>query len=95
MRFEWDDEKARANLAKHGVRFTIAELVFYDPLRVTSLDNGDDDKARWQSIGALPTGLTLFVVHTERMDSDGIPTYRIISARRATRAERRRLEEGT
>ena len=95
MRFVWDEDKARSNLAKHGVPFTIAELIFYDPLRVTMMDTGDHHEVRWQSIGTLPTGLTLFVVHTERSDRDGTPIYRIISARRATRAERRRLEEGT
>ncbi|MGN6484878.1 MAG: BrnT family toxin [Thermomicrobiales bacterium] len=94
MRFEWDPEKARANEIKHGIRFTIAELIFYDPLRITSPDDGGNDEDRWQSIGSLPTGLTLFVVHTERTDPDGTPRYRIISARRATRSERRRLEEG-
>ncbi|MGB3329140.1 MAG: BrnT family toxin [Thermomicrobiales bacterium] len=95
MRFEWDEDKARSNLAKHGVPFPIAELIFYDPLRVTMMDTGDHHEVRWQSIGTLPTGLTLFVVHTERSDRDGTPISRIISARRATRAERRRLEEGT
>lgn len=56
MRFESDPEKARTNPAKHGIRFSIAELIFFDPLRITTPDNGDHGhEERWNSIGTLPT----------------------------------------
>jgi uncharacterized DUF497 family protein len=88
MEWTWDDRKARANLAKHGVLFETAVLVFDDPYRISSPDSHADDD-RWRTVGVVGLS-TLFVVHTV-IESDG--SGRIISARRATPRERRHYEE--
>lgn len=85
----WDAEKARANLAKHGVSFETAVLVFDDPMLVSEPDPHPDND-RWRVIGRV-VHLTLFVVHTI-IEADGLP--RIISARRATAMERKRYDAG-
>jgi uncharacterized protein len=83
----WDADKARANLAKHGISFETAVLVFDDPMLVSEPDPHPDDD-RWRAIGRV-THQTLFVVHTV-IDGDGLP--RIVSARRATAMERKRYD---
>ena len=90
MRIEWDAQKARENLRKHGVSFEEASSVFFDPLSVT----GDDpdhsiDERRLVTFGLSSAGRILLVAHTESEDA-----IRIISARRATHAERKLYEEG-
>jgi uncharacterized protein len=90
MEFEWDPEKAIRNLAKHGVPFPEAATVFGDPLAITYSDpahSGDED--RFLTFGLSSEGHLLIVSHTDR----GLHT-RIISARRATRKERKLYEEG-
>lgn len=84
MQFEWDDEKDRKNIAKHGIRFKTAVLVFEDQDRIEKYDEGhSQDEDRYLTIGEIGgTFLVVTVVYTER------PTaIRIISARRATKAE--------
>ena len=89
MHFEWDPEKARANLAKHGISFEEAMRAFLDPLSVTILDpDHTEGEDRFVLIGQSPTGRLLVVVHTDRGDA-----VRLISARRATRRERRTYEQ--
>ena len=90
LKFEWDPEKARTNVVKHGVRFEDAMPVFKDPFEVTTADTTPlIEEQRWNSIG-MGNGFRLFVVcYTERGD-----TIRIVSARHATRQERKRYEEG-
>lgn len=84
MQFEWDEEKAAANLKKHKIDFRDAVLVFNDPYRIEFYDAAHSfEEDRYNTIGAVED--VLFVVYTER----GIKT-RIISARLATREERRR-----
>ena len=80
--------KAEANLRKHGVSFEEAVTVFADPLAIIVSDVSYGD--RWLAIGRSGRHLTLVVVHTQA-DEDLV---RIISAREATRQERRRYEEG-
>jgi uncharacterized DUF497 family protein len=85
MRFEWDPEKARRNLAKHGVSFEESATAFADPLSITRFDpdhSGDED--RFLLLGATHAGRLVVVSHTDRRES-----IRIISARMATRRERR------
>ena len=86
--FEWDEYKAAINLAKHRVSFVAASEVFNDPFAVDveerSLDYGE---VRRRIVG-LSNGIFLAVIYTERGDM-----IRIISARRATRAERREYED--
>jgi uncharacterized DUF497 family protein len=92
MRFEWDENKNRRNLLKHEVRFATAVLVFDDPCALTQTDQLSEDEERWVTLGAVDTGVVLFVVHTWH-DRGGEEAIRIISARTATPRERRRYEE--
>lgn len=91
MRFEWDDEKAQANLEKHGVSFGEATEVFYDPNALENYDAGHSiAESRFFIIG-LSSRRLLYVVYAER-EGD---TVRIISARKAVRKEREDYEQST
>ena len=90
MDFEWDDAKSEANERKHGVSFTEAVTVFGDPLALTGFDPGhSDDEDRYITMGTSATGRLLIVSHTDRGDK-----VRLISAREASRRERRDYEDG-
>ena len=90
LKFEWDDAKAQANLAKHGVPFEEAASIFGDPLALTFIDPDHSiDEKRWLTFSVSHTGRLLVVAHTERRRS-----IRIISARKATRHERGIYEHG-
>jgi uncharacterized DUF497 family protein len=87
MRFEWNEEKAAANLKKHDVSFSEAESVFGDPLaRIFEDDEHSFNEKRNAIFGHSDLDRLLIVVFTER-DDDRI---RIISARLATPKESRR-----
>lgn len=88
MRCEWDGRKAEQNGRKHGVTFEEAATVFANPLALIIEDESQPENAR--IIGESLARRVLLVVFTER-DHDLV---RLISARRATRHERRRHEEG-
>lgn len=75
MQFEWDPAKNAKNLAKHGIDFPAASLVFDGPYRRVSSDR--DGEARWKAIGIV-NGRAITVVYTMRGE-----LIRIISARRA------------
>lgn len=90
MNFEWDEDKNAINRAKHGVDFRDAIQVFYDDMSLVREDNGDHGEQRLQIIGMAKFGV-LFVVYTERVDD----VIRIISARKATKAERRLYENSS
>jgi uncharacterized DUF497 family protein len=87
--FEWDRKKSAANARKHGVTFEEATTVFGDPLSVT-IDDPDhlSDEARFIILGVSVRRRVLIVVHTARGDR-----VRLISARTATRKERKTYEE--
>lgn len=87
--FEWDETKARANVRKHGVTFEEAMTVFLDELAVPFEEGRHGD--RLILLGESRFGRTVLVVFTERVASGII---RIISARRATKHERRAYAEG-
>lgn len=89
MRAVWDPEKAKANLEKHGVRFSDAELVLYDRYAVTVEDMAAQGEQRHISIGLDAVGRILVLVYTYHGEN-----ARLISARPATRGERRQYEEG-
>lgn len=93
MQFEWDPEKARRNLAKHGVSFVDAVLVWDDPLYGVYEDRATKGERRWHAIGMAGMAL-LLVVHAYPDGEDG-QRVRIISARKATRHEKKDYEEGT
>ncbi|WP_119389796.1 BrnT family toxin [Taklimakanibacter lacteus] len=92
MRFEWDFEKARRNLAKHGITFELAQRVWDDPLHVVIPDRIEDGEQRWHAIGAVSAVVIVVVVHTYPDENDA-NHVRIIGARKATSHERRRYEE--
>jgi len=91
MTFEWDARKAVANLRKHSVAFEEAASVFQDPLAMTYADpDHSETEDREITIGCTIKGRLVFVSHCERTNRT-----RIISARLATRAERKQYEEET
>ena len=90
MHFEWDAAKAATNLRKHRVSFDEASTVFYDPLAATGADpDHSEGEARMVTFGVSSAGQLLVVFHTERSEA-----IRIISARSATKSERRIYEQG-
>ncbi len=91
LTFEWDANKARANLTKHAVSFQEATTVFGDPLSLTIPDPAHSQtESRFIILGRSHQGRILVVVHTERGDN-----VRIISARQASRRERKQYEEAS
>ncbi len=90
MQFEWDDEKANANLKKHGVSFDEAKTLFDDLFSVELFDpDHSDSESRFVIVGESNLQRLLIVSYAERHDS-----VRIISARPATPKERRDYEYG-
>ncbi|MCL1472194.1 BrnT family toxin [Argonema antarcticum] len=91
MKFQWDSDKASSNAKKHGVSFEEAVTVFGDPLAVTIYDPDHSvGEFRLLTIGQSRLQRFLVVSHTEREGE-----VRLISARLATRQERRNYESGT
>ena len=89
QRFEWDKSKAETNTHKHGVSFDEAQSVFADDLSVTIPDpDHSTDEQRWIIIGMSRRGQMLVVNYVERDDA-----IRLISARRAARAEKENYEQ--
>jgi uncharacterized DUF497 family protein len=89
LHFDWDPEKADSNVKKHGVTFAEAATAFGDPLSITILDPDHSlGEARFILLGVSFQGRLVVVVHAEGHDS-----IRIISARLATRAERKSYEQ--
>ncbi len=87
--YEWNEEKAAANLSKHGVAFDEAKSVFEDPLHVDFYDPDHSyNEQRFIMVGQSTQGRLLIVSYTERGD-----VIRLIGAREATRRERRDYEE--
>lgn len=89
MDYEWDKAKARSNRKKHGTSFADAVVVLEDEQAITVPDDNPNEE-RFITIGMDAFGQVLVVVYTWR----GEETIRIVSARKATRAERQQYEEG-
>jgi uncharacterized protein len=87
MPTEHDPSKAAANLKKHGVSFADAEGALFDPLALTVEDIGAVGERRFVTVGLGSAGELLVVVYTYRGNEP-----RLISARRATRKERKAYE---
>jgi len=83
MEIEWDNNKAASNLIKHKIDFEDAKNIFLDPNRLEREAQRDYNETRMQVIGIV-NQVVLFVVYTKRNGR-----YRIISARRANKNERR------
>ena len=90
MRWTWDPEKDRINRGKHGISFQTATLVFDDQHVLIDADPYPFEQ-RWRAIG-YTDGTIITVIFTEPEDPGR--EGRIISARKATRLERTRYEEG-
>jgi len=91
LEFEWDPRKAAANLAKHAVSFEDAATVFGDPLgRIVADPRHSAEEERSALLGRSQDEHLLAVMYADRGEA-----IRIISARRATRRERRSYEEAT
>jgi hypothetical protein len=89
MDVTWDPKKAESNYRKHGVRFSDAETVLFDPLALT-LDYQDVDREkRFVTVGSDAIGRIIVTVYAYRDD-----TIRLISARKATPTERKQYEKG-
>ena len=88
MNFQWDDEKAQANLEKHGVSFGEATEVFYDPNALEDYDSSHSDEEDRFFIIGLSSRRLLYVIYAERTGD----VVRIISARRADQAEQQSYE---
>jgi hypothetical protein len=84
VRFQYDPSKAAANLRKHRVSFADAEGVFGDPLAITLEDPDAEGEPRYVAVALGSAGELLVVVYSAREDE-----IRLISARRATRKERK------
>ena len=90
MRFEWDPRKAAANLRKHGISFEEATTALRDDLALTGRDpDHSTGEARYITFGVSSQGRLLVVSHTELAG-----LVRVISARTATKSERKIYEEG-
>lgn len=93
MLFIWDRDKAESNLRKHSISFDLAVTVFDDPLHLSVLDGKEHGEQRWVTVGLAADRQTLLAVHlySETGEEELI---RIISARKATRKEKKQYEEG-
>ena len=87
MAFQYDPTKAETNLKDHGVSFSDAEGVFFDPLALHGPDPDAEGEERFVAMGLGSAGQILVVVYTMRGED-----IRLISARRATRREIRDYE---
>ncbi len=95
LRFEWDAAKAASNGRKHRVTFQQAATVLLDPLAVSIRDEAHSDgEVRWVTVGQTEDGALVVVVHTYHDIGTHAADVRIISARPATRSERRNYETG-
>ena len=90
LTFEWDENKSKRNLKKHGVDFEEAKTIFNDPFAIT-IDDPDHSvvEERYLDIGLSSKGRMLVVWYTERNDN-----IRIIGCRKAIRSERKIYEKG-
>lgn len=92
MKYEWDHSKDLANQVKHGISFSEAEEVLLDPLHLSILDERFNYfEERWITIGKVQDRRVIVVV-TLFFDEDGEEVIRFISAREATKNERKQYE---
>ena len=93
--FTWDDEKEKINVNKHGVKFGAVATIFFDENAVFENNSIDKDtgEERFDIIGWV-LAKVMFVVFAERTTIDGSDIIRIISARRATKEEKKRYVNG-
>ncbi|MBN2428200.1 MAG: BrnT family toxin [Deltaproteobacteria bacterium] len=90
MKFQWDRDKAKKNLKKHGIDFADAVIVFEDDMALTMEDPDAEGEPRFVTVGNDALGRVVTVVYTWREED-----IRLISARTATKRERQAYEEET
>jgi len=90
MKFEWDENKAKSNVVKHGITFLEAVTIFADPYLLFTEDSqhSQQEEREW-AVGETENGSLIVVVFTIRDEK-----IRIISARKATKSERKQYEQG-
>lgn len=88
MEIEWDPSKARTNLAKHGVSFADVEPAFFDEFALSMVDRYSESEERFLLVGRDALSRVITVCYTYRADA-----IRVISARPATKSERREYEK--
>jgi len=84
MKFEWDEDKNRSNIIKHGISFQDASYVFSDSFALSISDDYSANEERWILLGKNSNDTLTLVVHTFRSSN----VIRLISARKATKHER-------
>ena len=91
INFEWDAAKAASNKKKHGISFEEAKSVFYDEFAIQFYDpeNSQLEEDRFLMLGLSSAARLLLVCHCEKSSGN---TIRIISARKATKTERKFYE---
>jgi len=93
--FDWDPAKARGNLADHKVSFEMATSVLRDPLAISVYDGDHSEREeRWATLGQAENGQHLVVIHTYEEVGPAAARIRIVSAREASRQERKDYEQG-
>lgn len=94
-KFDWDPAKAASNLRKHNVGFELAATVFLDRSATSVLDEDHGAfEERWVTVGVAEDGRMLVISHTIAEQDEDEVLVRIISARPATRRERRQYVPG-
>lgn len=92
MKIEWDPAKNQANKKKHGISFEEASEIFMDPFHLSILEKRFEyGEERWITLGQTKRFVLLVTAHTW-INLQGDETVKIISARKATRKERRYYE---
>lgn len=92
--FDWDPEKAKQNLRKHGISFERAARIFLDSFAISIYDDEhSESEDRWITIGSESNEVLLVVVHTFRGIDTRSTLIRIISARKADREEFQQYHE--
>jgi len=93
MKFEWDKNKEKINIQKHGITFEQASYVFADKFALSKFDDEhSEDEDRWVLLGRSLNETLLLVIHTF-VSNDGVEFVRIISARKATKKEKQVYQE--
>ena len=88
MKLTYDPDKNKINIQKHGISLSETEAVFYDPFAIVKEDK-DHDESRLVAIGTGNNGVVLTVCYTYKTDDE----IRVISARKASKGERKHYEE--
>jgi uncharacterized protein len=89
MKFEWDKNKNRENIRKHGLDFADGWQIFENPLLVKLDNRFDYGEERWIGIGMMSNGVVIALIFMEKEQE----TIRIISMRKATNSERTKYEK--